>query len=486
VINGAVGGALGGGTQVASNAVENVLDRKPITQDLTRGVPRAIGVGVGVGVGATFVEPLVKPLLDRVAAGSARAGRSFAGKPAPEVASPSAVRPGANVLPELDAPADASPARGVPPKQEPDVVANQPRAPPAPEPRRRGIIDALEDGKVGDGAGASDGTPASSSGSEGTDTPGPSGQSGPEIANRPLGGDESVPTTPTDPVILNGAGAVDYGTPPALGGMEPLTPVTDADGAFATPQIGTDRALTPEELAATLKGRAGPSTTVQVNNHGPGVALRNLDQAASKVNDWVAAGEDLTREKLAELNKILRQGEPTSASAGKFRNELVKPGDDRSGWVGHMDRKGGRWYSYADPNLVPRYLDDFFRWYNANKGTMNPVELAGKAYQQLVRIHPFKDANGRTTRLAADMILQKKGLPPAILDDAGAVHEDTATVVRKMARGVERTEQVLRAARESAAQTTTPETSPAAGADQGGSGLNHALGDEGASEGGNR
>ena len=42
------------------------------------------------------------------------------------------------------------------------------------------------------------------------------------------------------------------------------------------------------------------------------------------------------------------------------------------------------------------------------------IELAGRAYQILISLHPFEDGNGRTCRLFSDFILMYSGLPPAI------------------------------------------------------------------------
>jgi Fic family protein len=55
----------------------------------------------------------------------------------------------------------------------------------------------------------------------------------------------------------------------------------------------------------------------------------------------------------------------------------------------------------------------FIEWYQANEAKMPPVELAAGAYQRLVSIHPFMDANGRTCRMVMDWVLRKHGLPPA-------------------------------------------------------------------------
>ena len=55
------------------------------------------------------------------------------------------------------------------------------------------------------------------------------------------------------------------------------------------------------------------------------------------------------------------------------------------------------------------------RFYNDNRETMHPVELAAEMHERLVSIHPFVDGNGRTSRLLMNLILLQNGYPIAIL-----------------------------------------------------------------------
>ena len=46
---------------------------------------------------------------------------------------------------------------------------------------------------------------------------------------------------------------------------------------------------------------------------------------------------------------------------------------------------------------------------------MNDIELASVFHHKFVWIHPFFDGNGRTVRLAMNLLLMRKGFPPAII-----------------------------------------------------------------------
>lgn len=63
------------------------------------------------------------------------------------------------------------------------------------------------------------------------------------------------------------------------------------------------------------------------------------------------------------------------------------------------------------PAEINPLLKEFFRWYDKNKGTMNPVELAALVHLKFVTVHPFGDGNGRISRLMMNFVLNKHGWP---------------------------------------------------------------------------
>lgn len=64
---------------------------------------------------------------------------------------------------------------------------------------------------------------------------------------------------------------------------------------------------------------------------------------------------------------------------------------------------------------VSQLMENFFVFYEDNKDTMHPVELASELHERLVTIHPFVDGNGRTARLLMNLILIRHGYPMTIL-----------------------------------------------------------------------
>ena len=111
---------------------------------------------------------------------------------------------------------------------------------------------------------------------------------------------------------------------------------------------------------------------------------------------------------LSEINRRTTQGEPGVKTPGTYRYE--------GAYVG-----GGTWRSYACPSdkIVAR-MQEFEQWVQAevekcDRGEKNPIVLAAQAYHRIVTLHPFPNGNGRTARLFMDYILERYGLPPAIL-----------------------------------------------------------------------
>lgn len=62
-------------------------------------------------------------------------------------------------------------------------------------------------------------------------------------------------------------------------------------------------------------------------------------------------------------------------------------------------------------NEVKQKLAELFNWYNKEKNSMDPVELAAQIHLKFETIHPFGDGNGRTGRLILNFILHKNGYP---------------------------------------------------------------------------
>jgi Fic family protein len=64
---------------------------------------------------------------------------------------------------------------------------------------------------------------------------------------------------------------------------------------------------------------------------------------------------------------------------------------------------------------VPELMHAFATWYQAEAAALHPVERAARVHSDFVKIHPFVDGNGRTSRLLMNLELLKSGFPPVVL-----------------------------------------------------------------------
>ncbi len=77
----------------------------------------------------------------------------------------------------------------------------------------------------------------------------------------------------------------------------------------------------------------------------------------------------------------------------------------------HQVQISGSKFMPPMPAEIDILLQEFFEWYNKNKSTLNPVELAALTHLKFVTIHPFGDGNGRISRLIMNFVLHKHGYP---------------------------------------------------------------------------
>ena len=72
-------------------------------------------------------------------------------------------------------------------------------------------------------------------------------------------------------------------------------------------------------------------------------------------------------------------------------------------------------FTPPNANKVSDLLDELIDFINTNPLQLNDIELATVFHHKLVWIHPFFDGNGRTVRLAMNLLLMRSGFPPAII-----------------------------------------------------------------------
>jgi hypothetical protein len=231
-------------------------------------------------------------------------------------------------------------------------------------------------------------------------------------------------------VEKRGVGARSFDLPEGVG-VKPPEPIRGKDllkvkevlALVDTYRADGPRILSSEEIAVLSEGRRAPSRS-QVQ--GQPVHLDEHAVIASAINDWVREGVGFEFDLVQSLSTKLAATSNPDTRAGRLRS------------FENCIQKGGEAVFFAPSELLLAYLDDLKTWHDANQDTMHPVVCAALTYQQVVRVHPLPDGNGRVGRALMDCMLQSNGyLPPTFTDiDERTITDRSAQVVQRVAKGI--------------------------------------------------
>lgn len=76
----------------------------------------------------------------------------------------------------------------------------------------------------------------------------------------------------------------------------------------------------------------------------------------------------------------------------------------------------GATHTPPDSLLVSEQMQGMMEWYQTEAQALHPVERAARLHGELVKIHPFTDGNGRTSRLVMNLVLMQAGFPAALIE----------------------------------------------------------------------
>jgi Fic family protein len=127
----------------------------------------------------------------------------------------------------------------------------------------------------------------------------------------------------------------------------------------------------------------------------------NYLEALDKIPEY-AKMIPFTSEDLLDIHKtVTKETLENPQDEGIFRNRQVYVVNRTTGMI-----------IFTPPPMdqVPQLVNSFFEWFNSSEvNEIDPVIEAGLTHYELVRIHPFIDGNGRTTRIIATLVLYKRG-----------------------------------------------------------------------------
>ncbi len=108
-----------------------------------------------------------------------------------------------------------------------------------------------------------------------------------------------------------------------------------------------------------------------------------------------------TAELILQIQRGVTAGLLPPHQVGAWRQEPV---------IVHEPRSGDIVYLPPDHQDVARLMDELITFVQTEQASLDPLLLAGLFHKQFVVIHPFIDGNGRTARLATNVLLADLGL----------------------------------------------------------------------------
>jgi len=145
-----------------------------------------------------------------------------------------------------------------------------------------------------------------------------------------------------------------------------------------------------------------------------------------KENRQIPFGEEMSKLRIrllrifAEEYSILLKDD-TELSEKEIRNihslitkgiENINPGQYRTVPV----YISGAEHIPPQPYIIFPEMEKLMLWYRNEANELHPIERATILHGEFVKIHPFLDGNGRTSRLLLNFELMKNGYPPIIIE----------------------------------------------------------------------
>ena len=138
-----------------------------------------------------------------------------------------------------------------------------------------------------------------------------------------------------------------------------------------------------------------------------GKAMREIYEAVNHrkafryVKECIGQGMPLDEGKVKDIHALLMENIQVS---GVYRDVQALPDAQAADGVcaQHMP---------PPPPLMYRQVKDFYADLSWKGRELNPVELAAWTHAEFVKIHPFTDGNGRTSRLIMNYQLMAEGFP---------------------------------------------------------------------------
>lgn len=147
------------------------------------------------------------------------------------------------------------------------------------------------------------------------------------------------------------------------------------------------------------------------------VDAQNHSKAIDFFLNVVADKIPLSSHLMCQINSLLMQGIETIPAIDQHGRKVSKP--THPGLYkkepNHVLMPNGKIHYYVEPLQVAAQMDFLFNWINKNMDDKHPILTSAIGHYNMVRIHPFDDANGRGSRILMNLILMKRNYPVTVI-----------------------------------------------------------------------
>lgn len=147
---------------------------------------------------------------------------------------------------------------------------------------------------------------------------------------------------------------------------------------------------------------------------------RNHAQAIDYLYQIITDKRNITEGFIKELNALLLLGVTHTDGVTETGAKVKKPATpgQYKRLPNHVLQADGTIHHYTEPFQVPDEMEQLCQWIQDHLANQHAIITGAIAHYNMVRIHPFDDGNGRGARILMNLILIKKGYPPAIIRNA--------------------------------------------------------------------
>lgn len=144
---------------------------------------------------------------------------------------------------------------------------------------------------------------------------------------------------------------------------------------------------------------------------------KNHAEAIELIFEFISNKREISESFLKEINALLLSGVTHSMALDQFGNKVKKVinAGQYKKLPNSVIEPTGNIHYYISPEQVSTEMSYLCNWIKNNFNKIDPIILSSIAHYNMVRIHPFDDGNGRGARILMNLILMKKGFPPAIV-----------------------------------------------------------------------